>query len=185
LDNAKQGKPYYFYNAIRKYGPAAFEVQVLGKVETSEELSQLEIELIKQYQSSDSDKGYNSTLGGDGLVPTDTTRRKMSDARKAWHENNPHPFLGKQHKFEVIEQLRKNGKKLVGSINGMFGTKWVFNPSTQETRCIKVEELPVFKEQGWVLGRAPFSKETRKKMSVAAKNREIQIPYTYSEALNG
>jgi len=72
----------YFYRAIQKYGWDNFEHIVLqdGLDETT--AKQQEVELIKKHKTVNSKYGYNLTYGGQGNVPNETTRRKMSDAQK-------------------------------------------------------------------------------------------------------
>lgn len=60
---------------------------------------------------------------------------------------------GRKHRPETIEKMQQTGKTRVGSLNGRFGTRWVHNLLTQETRCIKAEEFEGFKEAGWNPGR--------------------------------
>jgi len=64
--DAKNGSPYYFHRAIRKYGPKAFKVEILYTAKTPHELSQMETFFIILHQSHFRENGYNLTLGGDG-----------------------------------------------------------------------------------------------------------------------
>lgn len=52
-----------FYNALRKYGPEHFKIELIARFEEGI-LEQKEIEYISKYDSYNN--GYNSTLGGDG-----------------------------------------------------------------------------------------------------------------------
>lgn len=56
------------YNAIRKYGPENFKIELIDKFE-EDILEQKEIEYIAKYNSYHN--GYNSTLGGDGVRTLD------------------------------------------------------------------------------------------------------------------
>jgi len=75
---ARRGSPFYFHNAIRKYGAEAFTVEVLHQAKTKEELRKMETFFIILHQSHKPENGYNLTMGGDGLIPNEETRRKMS-----------------------------------------------------------------------------------------------------------
>jgi group I intron endonuclease len=67
ITDAQRGSPSYFHNAIRKYGPGAFEVALLsGYAETRAQLSDQERYFIAKYRSAESEFGYNLTLGGEG-----------------------------------------------------------------------------------------------------------------------
>lgn len=102
------------YRAIRKYGCENFIWETIEFCNSKKELDEMEFHYIKQYNSFinfKNSKGYNATLGGDGVVGqfpwnkglkncysnetldkmsnsrkyiiiTEKTRKKMSDARK-------------------------------------------------------------------------------------------------------
>lgn len=55
----------FFHKAIRKYGEDNFIWEVLKQADTREELNELECFYIKQYNSNNSEYGYNMTAGGD------------------------------------------------------------------------------------------------------------------------
>ena len=88
------GKGYkhneYFTNAINKYGWDNFEHIIIAKGLTEDEAKWLEIELIREWDSMNRDKGYNLTKGGEGangLICSEETRKKISEANRG--ENNP------------------------------------------------------------------------------------------------
>lgn len=53
-----------FYNAINKYGWDSFEHTIVKEGLTHEEANDLEKELIQKYQTTNSDFGYNLSIGG-------------------------------------------------------------------------------------------------------------------------
>ena len=71
-----------FYNAIRKYGPEHFKIELIDKFEEGI-LEQKEQEYIAKYDSYHN--GYNSTLGGDGIKTsyidedTDSTQNEVTE----------------------------------------------------------------------------------------------------------
>lgn len=65
-------------NAIRKYGATNFVFSIIEEHETNEAASIAEIYWIDFYKSWDGAFGYNQTMGGEGVVPTQETREKMS-----------------------------------------------------------------------------------------------------------
>lgn len=75
-----------FYNAIQKYGWDNIKHEIVAENLTKEEACKIEIELIKKYDSTNSDKGYNISLGGElswlGIKHTEATKKKMSDIKK-------------------------------------------------------------------------------------------------------
>lgn len=88
------GKGYkhnsYFTRAIEKYGWDNFKHIIIAKGLTEDEAKWLEIELIREWDSINRDKGYNLTKGGEGtngLICSEETRKKISEANRG--ENNP------------------------------------------------------------------------------------------------
>jgi group I intron endonuclease len=78
-----QGKRL-LYRAIRKYGADGFEVEPLVIVGTKQEMDYYEIGLIKVWDTTNPEKGYNITHGGDGSLGvkmSKETRAKMSESR--------------------------------------------------------------------------------------------------------
>lgn len=73
----------YFNNSIKKYGWNNFEHEVLYDGLTKEEAEQIEIELIKHYNSTNRDKGYNIENGGNTTGKhSEETKRKISESQK-------------------------------------------------------------------------------------------------------
>ncbi len=64
--SAKKGSGFALHAAIRKYGEAAFTLEVLEVLHTSEDLRASERRHIVDREST-SPKGYNLTLGGEGV----------------------------------------------------------------------------------------------------------------------
>src|SRR5271156_1290667 len=76
---AKRGEDHYLYRAVRKYGPTAFDVQEVAKLETKEQADSMERLWITVLRASDRNFGYNGSLGGDGhFVQNEETRQKKS-----------------------------------------------------------------------------------------------------------
>lgn len=76
--DVKYGSKTHFHCAIRKYGPAVFTCEILSSMNTEEEAKNLEKLWIIALRSYDSKIGYNSTFGGDGVIPTPELRKKRS-----------------------------------------------------------------------------------------------------------
>ena len=66
--DTRKGSDLYFHNAIRKYGPDAFKVEILYWAKDAVELSNMETFFIVLHQSHLKENGYNLTMGGDGMV---------------------------------------------------------------------------------------------------------------------
>ena len=113
-------------NAIREFGWKSFTFEVVLEG-TDEECSNKERELIAEHQSTNPEKGWNGTSGGQtGGLLTDEVKQKMSDAHK-----------GK--KF-TDEHKRKIGDAVSGEKNGMFGkSAFLGKNHTEETKQVMRE----------------------------------------------
>lgn len=79
----------HFYSAIKKYGWDSFTHEILAEHLTVEEAAQMEIQLIDKCDSTNPEKGYNSSTGGtygfSGSTHTEETRKKLSEKCSGWH----------------------------------------------------------------------------------------------------
>ena len=82
----KNGKGYsnnqYFTRAINKYSWDNFTHIIVAKGLTEAEAKWLEIELIREWDTTNIDKGYNISLGGEGGNCSEETRKKIGEAHK-------------------------------------------------------------------------------------------------------
>lgn len=106
----------YFYRSIRKYGLENFSFFVLEEC-SKEELNEKEIYWISYYDSSNPNKGYNLTLGGDNAA----THCLKLDKEKANQIRNllKEPILSQQE----IANMYGISQKMVSEINN--GKNWV------------------------------------------------------------
>lgn len=115
---ARNDKDFYFYRAIRKYGPENFSIRQIDTAESDAEASLLERAYIGVLRSHDASCGYNSTLGGEGVRPTEETRRKMSEAQSG----EKHAMWGCKHSEESKRKMSESHKgKMTGALNPMYG----------------------------------------------------------------
>lgn len=91
----------YFFNAVKKYGWNNIDHIILCTGLSREEASRLEKTLIKLYDTTNPQKGYNIEKGGfDGGHPTsEEAKRKISKANKG----KPCP----EHQKQYLSQLNK------------------------------------------------------------------------------
>jgi group I intron endonuclease len=85
-----------------KYGESAFKFSVIedfGEEICNETLSQKEQEYILRYKSYNPVHGYNKTMGGEGEIPTEQTRKKLS-------ETSPKFWKGKKFSLSHIENIK-------------------------------------------------------------------------------
>ena len=109
------GKGYsrnkYFNRAIEKYGwHEGFEHIIVAKGLSEDEAKWLEMELIREWNTTNPKCGYNYTLGGDSN-PMDIkeVREKVSNANKGKKLSEEHKMkIGKIHKGKKhSEETRK------------------------------------------------------------------------------
>ena len=106
-DRWQNGKGYkgctLFERAIKKYGWDNFEHIILEDNLTRDEIGQAENNFIALYDSTNPEKGYNISTGGEsghvGVKMSDETRKRMSEARKG------KPF-SQEHKDKISEALK-------------------------------------------------------------------------------
>ena len=115
------GKGYknniHFTNAINKYGWDNFEHIIIAKGLTEDEAKWLEIELIREWDSTNQDKGYNVTMGGEGVNGYHHTEQWKQDMSKRMSgENHPmygrtgelSPSYGRKHTEEEKQKMSEN-----------------------------------------------------------------------------
>lgn len=106
----KKGKGYHhnahFQSAIKKYGWDGFEHLILYDGLTKEQACKLEQKLIAEYNSNNSQNGYNNSIGGEkgclGRKITEETRQKLRDS----HKGKPSPRKGAIVSAESREKMR-------------------------------------------------------------------------------
>lgn len=79
-------KKYYLYIAMQKYGIENFEILTIKECDTTDEMYQLEKDLIKEFNTTNRLFGYNNSMGGEisskGTIHTEQARINMSIAQK-------------------------------------------------------------------------------------------------------
>lgn len=145
------------WNAIQKYGWENVRHKVII-CETLEEMWEKEKELIKEYDTTNPEHGYNCSTGGEytmtGFHHTDKTKIKMSETAK----NRP-PFT-EEHKRKISEHLK--GRTLTEEHRRNIGNAGKGRHHTEEVKR-KISESNKGKTM------APFTEEHRRKISEANK----------------
>ena len=104
-------KDSHFYNAIKKYGWDNFKHEVLFNNLTEEEAKLLEQFYIALYDTTNRDKGYNLTLGGEssnGLKHTKETKERLSKINKTYkHTKEAKIKIGKANKGKHLSEETK------------------------------------------------------------------------------
>lgn len=106
-----KSKKHHLQFALQKYGYDNFTIDIL-EVCKQEQLNEREIFWISYYHSTDPDKGYNCTKGGDGCSISreinESTRNKISIANKLrWEDKD---YRDRQRESRIKAHRRKVNK---------------------------------------------------------------------------
>ena len=104
----------YFYRAIEKYGWNNFQHVIVAKGLDEETAKWLEIELIREWNTTNQDKGYNITQGGEGHRGHNPLDSMTEEAKK--------------ERGKKISEAKK-GKSLLDYLNESEVEKWKYNLS--------------------------------------------------------
>ncbi len=99
-----------FWSDIKKYGWAGFEHIVLYNNLTRELADYFERMLIEDFNTTDSDYGYNHEEGGvGGYSVLEEVRGRISETLKAYcrEPDYVHPMQGKHHSDEAKQKMRQ------------------------------------------------------------------------------
>ena len=153
--NVRKGIVSKFYNAVRKYGWESFVYGIINEVEF-EILNEREIFYISKFDTYNN--GYNLTIGGDGnTVPGELCRLRSRESRlgkprsEEFKQKLREALLGRPRSEEVKQKLREAN----------LGKKW-----SEELKKRVSEQKKGQKG-------TPHTEETKKKMSLLAKERNI------------
>ena len=118
VKTAKSGSRLVVHQAIRKYGPEAFSIEVLAYANTVEEFEALEKKFISDYQAVNPKFGYNRTTGGNGFSGLHT--QESRDKMRVSHRGKVRSKESRKKQGETMRELIRTG--LVTSPRGK-GTK--------------------------------------------------------------
>lgn len=142
----------HFFNAIKYYGWDNIQHKVLKTDLTKEQAEKEEIKLIALYDTTNQDKGYNCTHGGECIGKhTTKTKIKMSELRKRQYQTGElvHPMknkrfsekskakMSKSHQGKILSEEHKRNIGI--SCKGqLVGEK---NPMATKVSCVETGEL--------------------------------------------
>ena len=117
LNSAKRGVETIFHKVIRKYSEQMFRWDILAVAGNEEVLMSLEKKFIYLYNTY-AGSGYNMTEGGDGvsgLVCSEETRRKLSEANKG--KKASEESKRKMSEARKGRKLSEEAKKKIGEVH--------------------------------------------------------------------
>lgn len=119
----------YFYAAIQKYGWENFSKEILKENLSLEEANYWEQYYIELYNSTNREKGYNITSGGNNHTFSEENKLKQSLRMK---ENNP---------MKNPEIAKKVAQKRRGSILSEEARQNISNGHKKPVQCIETNEI--------------------------------------------
>lgn len=99
-----------FKLALRKYGIENFSWEELAICDSKEEACSLEMQLIQEFNSM-TPNGYNMTFGGEGGIPNEFVKQKISNSVKEFHRQNPRYSISLYLAKSTPEQRSMRAKK--------------------------------------------------------------------------
>ena len=113
----------HFTRAIKKYGWDSFEHVIICDGLSAKEASEMEIELIRKYDTTNQEKGYNIALGGmnENQQFSPEIRKKISEAKRG----KPCPEWQKKHLAKInkgkiptnLTEIHKKNQKMVDQLD--------------------------------------------------------------------
>lgn len=118
LNGRGYARNQHFYKAIKKYGWDNFTHEIVATFETASEACAEEQRLIQLYDTTNPEKGYNGTSGGEHYEHTPETKEKLRQAHLGNSYNKGVPFTEerKRHLSEHHADVR-------GEKNPNYGKK--------------------------------------------------------------
>jgi group I intron endonuclease len=166
---------YYFHRAIKKHGKNNFIWEIIEYCNSKEEMDEMEFHYIKQHDSLNN--GYNLTFGGEGSVgwcPSPETRQKISKTKKGKLIGSKNPFYDKKHSEQAKQKMSSPRPSVSGKNHYLYGkhlsqeTKDKIGAASKGRNIGRKHTSSVIekiRKAHFGKKRAPFSSETRKKMS--------------------
>jgi group I intron endonuclease len=178
------------YRAFRKYGKAAFSVEVIALAESSDRLCEMERELIAAHRTHVRDGGYNMTGGGEGSPDICDETRKRMQAAAAQRMADPDirakiaaSLTGRRLSPEHIAKsaAARRGRPLSADHRlkvslGQIGRVVTESQRQKIAAALRGRKLPPERVQAAIAGRKSreHSDETKRRLSAAASTPEAR-----------
>lgn len=96
---------WHIYNALQLHGLDRFVYSILEKVETQEEADDFEMHYIHEFNTLDTEFGYNIKIGGGYGLRTQEWKDANSIFMIERHKKDGHPMQGKHHTEETKAKI--------------------------------------------------------------------------------
>lgn len=105
LEN-KNHRNKHLERSWEKYGKSNFEFTILEEIKDVEYLDDAEKYWIKHYETTNPEKGFNRTLGGDGRNLTEVVIKQISNTKKSRrHLYNYEEYRTDEYKQKISDKL--------------------------------------------------------------------------------
>ena len=128
-------------NAIDKYGWENVKHEVIAENLTKEKACEMEVELIRKYNSTNRNNGYNVTLGGESYEMTEEHKKKIGAANKGRPSHLKGLPMSESRKKKI--GLSNRGKKRTAEqrkAQSEYMKKYAIgdnNPRARKVRCVE------------------------------------------------
>lgn len=189
LNNNKHNNHHLQYS-WNKYGSEYFDFSIIEEC-LEDELNNREIYYIQLYNAYNDLYGYNMTFGGEGCIPTDETRMKMSESAK----HRP-PISEDTRKKHSMRQSGKNNYfydiHLCGDKNGFYGDHRFAGKNHPRCRAVYCYELDEYfwgakeAEDKYGIHKADIAKCCKGKLKSAGKHYITgeKLHWIYTDEIN-
>lgn len=109
----------HFMKAIKKYGWDNITHEIIETDLSKTAACDMEQRLIKEFDATNPEKGYNATSGGEHYTPTEATRERLRQAHLGRRYNLGVPFTEERKRH-----LSENHADVRGEKNPNYGKKW-------------------------------------------------------------
>ena len=170
------GSSPYVYNAIEKYGWENIKHEILFRDLTKEEAEQKEIELIKEYKTSQRKYGYNIDLGGSSCGKhSEEYKIRMSNMQKEIWVKNPERRIA-MSKLKTGSHLSEETKEKLRQANlGKKYSKEVVQKRIDKTKGTKRPQTSKILKEMWASGKLKGNtgNTTSEKQKAAARKNAV------------
>ncbi|MCZ2224529.1 MAG: GIY-YIG nuclease family protein [Chitinophagales bacterium] len=101
----------YIHHAMNKHGIENFNFEVIAGCRTQEDADYTEDQLMIQYNSKNSEFGYNLTSGASNGGHSEETKQKLREATLKQIAEKGHPAYGTKRTEEVVQKMKNNWKE--------------------------------------------------------------------------
>lgn len=152
----------HLQSAWNKYGEKSFKFEIIF-VCAPQDLDAAEIKFIKEYDSTDKKIGYNIQKGGEKVVHSEESRRKISEAKKGSKHSEETKI--KMSEAKKGERHPNFGKHLSNDTKIKIGKSHAGKPLSKEHK-LKIAKRNL--GNSYHLGK-PHSLEAKQKISLSNK----------------